>query len=52
VFERLTSASGDEKDERERSRAGRRPLFEGNWGLYFWMPIVDTKQKVENEKSI
>jgi hypothetical protein len=50
VFENLTSLNGDEKDERERSRAGRRPPPEGNWGLHFWMPIVDSKQKGEIEK--
>ena len=51
VFENLTSSNGDEKDEREQSRAGMRPPFEGNWGLHFWMPMVDRKQKVEIEKS-
>jgi hypothetical protein len=50
VLENLTSSNGDEKDERERSRAGRRPPFEGNWDLHFWMPMVDRKQKLEIEK--
>jgi hypothetical protein len=27
AFENLTSSNGDDKDEREESRAGRRPLF-------------------------
>ena len=38
-----------------RTRGGEAKLggdrhLEGNWGLHFWMPMVDRKQEVEIEK--
>jgi hypothetical protein len=50
VFENLTSSNGDEKDEKGEAKLGGDRHFEGNWGLHFWMPMVDRKQKVEIEK--
>jgi hypothetical protein len=34
----------------EEAKLGGDRHFEGNWGLHFWMPMVDRKQKVEIEK--
>jgi hypothetical protein len=32
---------------KEEAKLGGNRHFEGNWGLQFWMPMVDRKQKVE-----
>jgi hypothetical protein len=52
VFENLTNSNSDEKDEKGGAKLGGDCHFEGNWGLHFWMPIVDRKQKVKSRKSI
>jgi hypothetical protein len=33
---------------RGEAKLGGDRHFEGNWGLHFWMPMVDRKQKVES----
>jgi hypothetical protein len=51
VFENLTSLNGDEKDEREGSRAGRRPpILKEIEASIFVMPIG--QQEIENRNRL